>query len=129
MFVPLIAKTFEEPKVAADTTIPIVTPLATPATSISAMPLAPVSTMPSAQVPVVPIAPILTSPSTYSSFPPLPYFFIINALFLLYGFSHNISCSLSGPTFTTPSQFEVGSNSATVPDLVSEAATFFTNFD
>ena len=27
------------------------------------------------------------------------------------------------------SQFEVGSNSATIPDLVQEAATFFAHFD
>ena len=30
---------------------------------------------------------------------------------------------------TTPSQFEVGSSSATIPDPVSEVAAFFTRFD
>uniref|UniRef100_A0A7N2ME85 USP domain-containing protein n=1 Tax=Quercus lobata TaxID=97700 RepID=A0A7N2ME85_QUELO len=35
----------------------------------------------------------------------------------------------SGPLPTAPSQFEVGSSSATVSDPVSEAAAFFTRFD
>ena len=36
---------------------------------------------------------------------------------------------LTGPLPTAFSQFEVGSNFATVPDPVSEAATFFARFD
>ena len=36
---------------------------------------------------------------------------------------------LTGPLPTAPYQFEVGSSSATVPDLMSEATTFFTRFD
>ena len=36
---------------------------------------------------------------------------------------------LTGPLTTALSQFEVGSSSATVPDLVSEATTFSTCFD
>jgi len=53
----------------------------------------------------------------------------MNSFFLLHGFSHCVSCSLSGSILTAPSQFEVGYNSATVPDLVSEVAAFFTRFD
>ena len=45
------------------------------------------------------------------------------------GSSYRISCLLLGPILTAPSQFEEGSNSATVPDLVSEAMAFFTYFD
>ena len=36
---------------------------------------------------------------------------------------------LIGPLLTAPSQFEVGSGSAIVPDLVSEAVSFFARFD
>ena len=36
---------------------------------------------------------------------------------------------LIDPLLTTPSQFEVGSSSVTVPDLVNEVATFFARFD
>ena len=36
---------------------------------------------------------------------------------------------LIGPLPTTPSQFEVGSSFATIPNLVSEAIAFFTRFD
>ena len=36
---------------------------------------------------------------------------------------------LIGPLPTVPSQFEVGSSSTTISDLVSEAAAFFTRFD
>ena len=36
---------------------------------------------------------------------------------------------LIGPLPTAPPQFEVGSSSATIPDLVSEVATFFAHFD
>lgn len=44
--------------------------------------------------------------------------------------SHFMPCaSLTGPLLTVPSQFEVGSSSATIPDPVSEAATFFAHFD
>ena len=35
----------------------------------------------------------------------------------------------SGSILTAPSQFEVDSSSAIVPDPISEAATFFTCFD
>ena len=36
---------------------------------------------------------------------------------------------LIDPLLTAPSQFEVGSSSVTVPDLVNEVATFFARFD
>ena len=36
---------------------------------------------------------------------------------------------LTSPLCTAPSQFEVGSSSATVPDPVSEATAFFARFD
>ena len=36
---------------------------------------------------------------------------------------------LTGPLPTAPSQFEVGSSSATVPDPMGEATTFFARFD
>ena len=37
--------------------------------------------------------------------------------------------SLAGSLPTAPPQFEVGSSSTTIPDLVGEAATFFAHFD
>ena len=36
---------------------------------------------------------------------------------------------LTSPLCTAPSQFEVGSSSATIPNPVSEATTFFAHFD
>ena len=36
---------------------------------------------------------------------------------------------LIGPLFITPFQFEVGSSSTTIPNLVSEAVAFFAYFD
>ena len=53
----------------------------------------------------------------------------MNALFLLHGFSHRISCSLSSLILTTFSQFEVGSSSTTVPNPMSEATAFFIRLD
>ena len=49
--------------------------------------------------------------------------------FLDHGFSYHASSSLFDPFPTTPFQFEVGSSSATVLNLVSEDATFFAYFD
>ena len=44
--------------------------------------------------------------------------------------SHNmLHVFLTGPLPTAPSQFEVGSSSATVPDPMGEATTFFARFD
>jgi len=37
--------------------------------------------------------------------------------------------SFIGPLPTAPSQFEVGSSSAAIPDLTNDAATFFAHFD
>ena len=121
MSILLIAKTFERPEVAVDTTMPIVIPPATPAVPISTMPLAPSS--------AIPIAPILTGPSIFHSPHPLPYFFIMNSFLLPHGFSYRVSCSLSGLILTAPSRFKVGSSAATVPYLISEAIVFFTCFD
>ena len=45
------------------------------------------------------------------------------------GSSYRISYPLLGLILTASSQFEVGSNSATVSDPISEATTFFTHFD
>ena len=53
----------------------------------------------------------------------------MSSFFLLHGFSYHVSCSLPGSILTPPSQFEVGSSSAIVPDPVREAATIFTRFD
>ena len=53
----------------------------------------------------------------------------MSSFFLLHGFSYHVSCSLPGSILTPPSQFEVGSSSATVPDPVGEAAAIFTRFD
>lgn len=53
----------------------------------------------------------------------------MGSFFLLHGFSHRVSCSLSSSILTASSQFEVGSSSAIVSDLVSEVAAFFTHFD
>ena len=49
--------------------------------------------------------------------------------FLDHGFSYHALHFLLGPLPNVPFQFEMGSSSATVPDLVSEAAAFFTCFD
>nr|XP_023918582.1 uncharacterized protein LOC112030130 [Quercus suber] len=43
--------------------------------------------------------------------------------------SHTPITAGFGPPHTVPSQFEVGSSSATIPDPVSEAAAFFARFD
>ena len=53
----------------------------------------------------------------------------MSSSFIAHGFSYHTSCFLLGPFLTAPFQFEVGSSSATVPDLMSEATTFFTRFD
>ena len=53
----------------------------------------------------------------------------MNPSFSFYGFSHRVSCSLSGPVLIAPSQFEVCGSSATVPNPISEAVAFFTCFD
>ena len=53
----------------------------------------------------------------------------MSSYFLAHGFSYHASCFLLGPLPIVPSQFEVGSNSATISDTVSEVATFFTHFD
>ena len=52
----------------------------------------------------------------------------MSSFFLLHGFSYHISCSLLG-LILTPSQFEVGSSFATIPDPVGEVTAFFTRFD
>ena len=53
----------------------------------------------------------------------------MSSLFLLHGLLYHISYSLLGSILTTPSQFEAGSSSAIVPNLVGEATAFFTRFD
>ena len=53
----------------------------------------------------------------------------MSSLLLDHGFSYYVSCFLLGLLPIVPSQFEVGSSSAAVPDPVSEAATFFAHFD
>ena len=53
----------------------------------------------------------------------------MSSYFLAHGFSYHAPCFLLGPLPIVPSQFEVGSNSATISDTVSEVATFFTHFD
>ena len=44
--------------------------------------------------------------------------------------SYFMPCAfLTGPLLMVPSQFEVGSNSVTIPNPANEAAAFFTCFD
>ena len=129
MSILLIIETFEEPEVTVGTTMTTVTPLTAAVAPISTTPSALVSAIPSAPISAVPTALILTGPGTFSFFPPIPYFFIMNSFLLLHGFSHRISCSLSSPILTALSQFEVGSSSTTVPNPVSKAIAFFTCFD
>ena len=146
----LITETFEELDVAADTAMLTSTPSTALAAPVSAIPTTlvsvvptvpvfsvltptipttPIPTVPIAQIPAIPTAPILVGSGMFSSSYPFPYFFIINSSFSLYGFSHHALCSLSGLVLTAPSQFEVGSSSATIPNPMSEAVAFFTRFD
>ena len=53
----------------------------------------------------------------------------MNSYFLAHDFSYHAPCFLLGPLPTVPSQFEVGSSSATILDPISEVAAFFTHFD
>ena len=117
--------------------MPTATPPTAPATPVSVVPTVPVfvvlvvpaSAIPTTLVPTIPTTPILTGPNMFSSFHPLPYFFIMNFSFSLYGFSHCVSCSLLGPVLIASSQFEVCGNFATVPNPMSEAVALFTCFD
>lgn len=75
------------------------TDIAMPTTPILATPTVPVSTTPTTHVSATPTAPTSIGPGPILT------------------------------SVTTPSQFEVGSSSATVPDPAKEAAAFFTRFD
>ncbi|XP_050249028.1 flocculation protein FLO11-like [Quercus robur] len=105
-------ETFEEPRVAADTEMPTATSPATPVTPVSVMfstPVSAVSTVSVSAVPTVSVSATLPAPIPAISTNPI----------------------LMGPSPlpTAPSQFEVGSSSATVLDPMSEAAAFFARFD
>ena len=96
IFILLIAKTFKEPEVAADTWMPITTPPTTSTAPIFAIPVALafailVSATFTASASAIPIfatltTPILMSPSEFSHL--LPHFFLVSSLLLDHGFSY-----------------------------------------
>ena len=96
IFILLIAETFKEPEVAADTWMPITTPPTTSTAPVSAIPVALTSaipvfatfTVPASTIPVFAtlIAFILTSLREFSHL--LPHFFLVSSLLLDYGFSY-----------------------------------------
>ena len=115
----LIAETPREPVVAIDVGMPTTTPL--PHSQHSVVPFVPIS--------AVPTAPIHTSLGKFL----FPYLFLHCLLaslsFLNHGFSYRTLRFSLSPFPTIPSQFEMGSSFATVPDPVSEATAFFARFD
>ena len=93
-----------------------------------------VSTVPSVPVSILPTAPIITGlgelsfPLFLSSF----FFFCAFVFSLFLKKKLLVLCLvlfLIGPLPTAPSQLEMGNSSATIPDLVQEATTFFAHFD
>ena len=83
IFTLLVAETFKEPEVAADTGVPMATISATFMAPVSTIPIAPASTIP---VSATLTAPILTSPGKFSHL--LPHFFLVSSLRLDHGFSY-----------------------------------------
>ena len=102
MSLPLIAETFEEPEVAANTDMPTTTSLAAPVAPISAIPSAPVSTIPTTPVLAISTAPTLTGPSMFSFPHFFLHFFIVSSFSLAYGFSYHASCFLDRSTSHCP---------------------------
>ncbi|XP_050248895.1 flocculation protein FLO11-like [Quercus robur] len=115
-------ETFKEPKVAADTWMPIATSLATSTTPVSAILAALASAILVSTTTTTPISATLIVPASaipVSATVIAPVFAILTAPILM----------SPGPLPTVSSQFEVGSSSATISNPVSEAAAFFAQFD
>ena len=125
----LFAETFKGSGVAVDVGMPKAAPPVTPITPVSAVPTATVSAVPSVPVSVLPVAFILTGPSEFLFPYLLLHFFLVSLSSLDHGFSFHTLCFLDRLASCCPSQFEVGSSFATIPDLVSEATAFFARFD
>ena len=125
MPISLFAETFEELGIAADVRMPAP---AIPIAPISTIPSTPISVIPIVLVFAAPIAPILAGPGKFPFpfiFPFIFFEFVLSRSWLL----TSPHAFLIGPLPTAPSQFEVGSSSATIPDPVSEATAFFARFD
>ena len=140
----LFAESFEGLGLAADVGATAAATPTAPTASIPTISSAPasvvftasISAIPSVPVSILPTSPIITGPGELS----LPlflssfFFFLwicllpLPPIFFLSCSSHSL-CFLIGPLPTASSQFEVGSSSATIPDPVQEAATFFARFD
>ena len=122
MPISLFVETFEGLGVTADVGVPSTAPPATPIALVSVAPYVPIS--------VLPTAPIIAGPCEFPF--PLSHslFLLCKSVLFQTTASHFMPCAfLIGPLPTVPSQFEVGSNSTTISDLMSEAAAFFTRFD
>ena len=129
MFLSLIAETLEEPGAIADTGMPTAAPPATPIAPVSAIPTALVSVVPSVPISTLPTGSILTGPDEFLFPYLLLHFFLVSLSFLDHGFSYHALCFMLSLLLIVLSQFEVGNSFVTVPNPMSEAATFFTRFD
>ena len=101
--------------------IPVAPIPAAPSAPISAVPTTPASAVPTVLVSATPAAPSLGSFGKFP-FPFISSSFSVSLLFPCHGFSF----CLAFPFPTIPSQFEVGSSSAAVPN---DAVTFLARFD
>ena len=123
-----IAETSEGPEIAAG--VGMIAPVAliapipvAPSVPVPAVPTTPVSSVPAVPVSATPVAPI---PGNFGNFFFL-HVFSSHAFFFIFLFCLAFPSSFFlGPLPTIPSQFEVGSSSATVLD---DVASFFVRFD